>query len=124
MAFPLPYPSGVGLFPEKVRVRRIRVQADFSNEFTLQSQVQLWPTMVYAIDVTLQPLDRADAATMESWLEELNGLEGTFSFDLNPWARGSLPGTRTFRMVLPDDEWDGELAVTFGFAFSAQEVPS
>ena len=56
-------------------------------------------------------------STFESWLDELNGMVGSFSFDLDPWVRGSLPGTRTFKLTAPDDGWDAELAVTFGYNF-------
>ena len=122
MAFPLDYPSGVGLFPAKVKVRRLRAQAAYLNEITLTTKAQLFGNMKYAIDVQLQVLDRTDAATFDSWLEELNGLEGTFRFDLDPHVRGALPGVRTFKLLTPNDEWDSDLACTFGYAFSAQEV--
>lgn len=123
-AFPIDYPSAVGLFPAKVRWRRVRAQAAFENELTLQSQVQIFAAKVYAIDIELQRMDRGDAATLDAWLDSLNGREGTFNFDLDPWVRGALPGIRVFRLASPDDEFDCDLAVDFGCAFSAMEVPA
>jgi hypothetical protein len=122
MPFPIAYPTDVGCWPAKVKVRRERSQANFDNEFTLQTQVQLYAAKRYWIDVVLQPMDRADAATFDTFLNTLNGLEGSFNFDLSPWSRGALPGVRIFRMATPNDEWDAEYSTEFGYAFSAYEL--
>lgn len=121
-SYPLTYPSGVAFYPARVHVRRQRAQAVFENDLTLQTQVQSFAAQRYAIDVELQRMGRADAATFETWLADLEGMVGTFSFDLDPWVRGTAPGTKTFRLSVADDEWDSDLAITFGFAFSAYEV--
>ena len=123
-SYPLTYPTGIGCYPAKVRPRRERAQAVFDNDFNLKSQVQDFGVKRYLIDVELQPMDRSDAATFESWLESLNGMVGTFNFDLNPWVRGSTPGTKVFRLSSPHDSWDADLAIVFGFNFSAFEVLS
>lgn len=120
-SFPLTWPAGVAFFPEKVKVRRQRAQAAFENEFTLQRQVQDWGNKRWAIEVSMQPMIRDDAATFQSWLDSLNGLEGTFNFDLDPWVRGTAPGVKVFKLTVPDDEFDADLSVEFGFSFSAME---
>lgn len=123
-AYPLTYPAAVAFWPARVRVRRQRAQAIFDNEFTLEAQVQAFAAKRYAIEVELQRMDRTDAATFEIWLADLDGMVGTFNFDLSPWVRGSAPGTKVFKLSTPDDQWDADLAVDFGYAFSAFEVLS
>lgn len=118
-SYPLTFPT---LTPHRVRARRERAQGLVPNEFSLQDQVQLFPAQRWMISVEMQPMSRPQAAIFDTWLGELDGLTGTFSFNLDPWVPGRLPGAKTFRLLSPDDEFDSVLATNFGFNFSAFEV--
>lgn len=114
MAYPLAFPN---VPPDKVKASLRRVQASVQSPFTLQQQVFDWNARRWEITVTMQKMDTEDAAVFGAWLHDLNGIVGTFTFNLTPWVPGvnPAPGTRTFRMVAPTQPWDSEKTGSVGF---------
>ncbi len=121
-SYPLTFPTNV--FPAKVKVRRPFANTRFDNPLQLSSQVQQRNAKRYEIDITLQPMLAAEAGAWTQFLEDLAGGVGTFNFNLTPHIPGlsPAPGVRVFRLADNKHEFDSELSVTFGFAFSAIEV--
>lgn len=102
--------------------RKLRSQAISRSPISFKQQVYDHGGRAWAIDVDMQPMSQADAAVFGAFLDSLDGMVGTFSFNLDHWVLGTAPGTKTFRLTTPDVGWDSEMAVRFGFRFSAEEV--
>lgn len=120
--YPLTFPSGV--YIDEVKVRRVHAQVRFDNPVTLEDQVQHRGPRRFEIDVTLQPMSRADAHNTQfaQFIDDLTAGFGTFTFNLDPWCVGMspLPGTRTFRLATNDPGWSAKVA-EMGFSFTAIE---
>jgi hypothetical protein len=111
------------LYPDSVKVARRRVQARAESPFSLTNQIFDWNASRYEISIIMPQLSQADAATYGAWLESLNGMVGTFTFNLDPWIAGTTPGTRTFRLVSPVTNYDADRAYIWrGFQLDAIEV--
>jgi len=111
------------LYPLNVKTVYRRVQARAESPFSLTTQIYDWGAARWEISITLPTLDRAQADTFGAWLTSLNGMVGTFTFDLNPWVSGTAPGTRTFRLAAPLAHWQADYRAAFeGFQIDAIEV--
>jgi hypothetical protein len=122
MPYPLAFPTSV--HPERVFVRPRWSNAAFDNPITLQPQVQRMQGQRFDIEITMQQMPAADAALFAPFIYGLQGIYGTFTFDLTPWCPGlsPAPGERVFRLATNDHGWDSELAQRWNFTFSAWEV--
>lgn len=120
--YPLAFPTGAGLYPDAVKAMHRRVQATVESPFTLQRQVYDWGVSRWEISVTMQRMGATEAATFGTWLNDLGGIAGTFTFDLSPWVPGVSPGVRTFRLREPINTWDSDFSVEWGFQFDAIEA--
>lgn len=118
--YPLPFPA---IHPASVKVTRRRVQSVAQSPFTLQRQVFDWGAARWDITIIMQRMTVEEAAVFGRFIDELNGMVGTFDFNLDPWCPGleTPPGTRTFRLSDPNVVWDSELAVKWGFQIEAVE---
>ncbi|EIP96878.1 hypothetical protein OpiT1DRAFT_01305 [Opitutaceae bacterium TAV1] len=121
VVYPLPFPA---IPPGKVKASLRRVQSSAQSPFTLQQQVFDWNASRWEISVTMQKMGVEDAALFGRFIHGLNGIVGTFTFNLTPWTRGvsPAPGVRTFRLSAPTQPWDSDLGVTWDFQFDAVEV--
>lgn len=110
-------------WPERVHVRPDYATAQFDNPLTKTVEVQTLGPWRWAIDVHMQPMRREEAAVFAPFILALEGGGEVFGFDLTPWCPGVSPppGTHYFRLAAPDTGWDAEMAVLYGFAFSALE---
>lgn len=120
-SYPLAFPS---LLPARVVARLARAQARSQSPFSYAQQVYDHGGRAWLIDVEMQPMDSTDAATVGLFLHDLDGLTGTFTFDLTPWTPGASPavGSKTFRLVSTDPPWDSSFGNVFTFRLTAQEV--
>jgi hypothetical protein len=121
VSYPLAFPAGI--WPKQVKAQLRRVQSVVQSPFTLKRQVYDWGAARWEITVTMQTMDAADAAVFGQFLNALDGVAGTFTFDLNPWCPGvnPAPGGRTFALKSPDISFDATLATTWEFQFDAVE---
>ena len=111
------------LYPDSVKAVRRRVQARAESPFSLAAQIYDWNAARWEISIIMPQLTQADANTFGAWLESLNGMVGTFTFDLNPWVAGSTPGTLTFRLTAPLSNYDADRAYIWrGFQIDAIQV--
>jgi hypothetical protein len=111
------------LYPVNVKALHRRVQSRAESPFSYATQVYDWNADRWEISIVMPQLSRADADIFGAWLESLNGMVGTFTFDLNPWVSGTTPGTRTFRLSAPVAAWDGNFMDVFdGFQIDAIEA--
>lgn len=120
--YPLAFPAA--LHPLAVKVARRRVQAVATSPFTLQQQVFDWGAKRWEITITMQRMGSTEAAVFGQFLEDLNGLVGTFTFNLDPWVPGlaPAPGTKTFRLASPLNLWDSDFSVEWEFEIEAIEA--
>jgi hypothetical protein len=118
--YPLAFPS---IHPASVKATRRRVQSVAQSPFTLQRQVFDWGATRWDVTIIMQRMTKDEAQTFGAFLDDLNGMVGTFTLDLDPWCPGLTvpPGVRTFRLSSPDVVWDSELAVKWGFQIEAVE---
>ena len=118
--YPLTFPA---IHPDKVVPTRRRVQSAAESPFTLQRQIYDWGASAWKISITMQPMGREDAQVFGEFLDQLNGMVGTFTFDLDPWCPGltNAPGVRTFRLSDPNVTWDSDKAAKWGFQLEAVE---
>ena len=115
----------VTLYPDQVKARRRRAQAVAWSPFSLSTQVFDWGAARWEISIVMPDMIAEDAAIFGAWIEGLNGMVGTFTFDLSPWVPGldPAPGVRTFRLAAPVNLWEGDRALIWaGFQFEAIEV--
>ena len=98
------------LYPDKVNAVRRRAQAVATSPFSLSSQVQDWGGRRWEITIVMPRMTAGDASIFSAWLESLDGMVGTFTFDLTPWVPGLVPapGLRTFRLAAPRNQWESD----------------
>ena len=118
--YPLIFPQ---IHPASVKATRRRVQAIAQSPFTLQQQVFNWNSARWDVTIIMQMMTVEDAAIFGRFMDDLNGMVGTFTFDLDPWCPGleTPPGARTFRLASPNSVWDSEKAVKWGFQIEGIE---
>jgi hypothetical protein len=111
--------------PARAEVLRIRAQAATQSPFTLQRQVQVHAGKAWKIILEYPPIKEASVTTWHQFFEDMNGMAGTFTFDLNTYVKSTpAPGTKTFAFITPDDGWSIERARLYGFKIEALEVVS
>ena len=113
------------LYPDKVTAVRRRAQAVATSPFSLSTQVQDWGGRRWEISILMPRMTQADASIWGAWLESLDGMVGTFTFDLTPWVPGltPAPGVRTFRLAAPLNQWEADrVAIWDEFQIDAVEV--
>jgi hypothetical protein len=95
-----------------------------SSAMAGKRQVHDWNASAWELSITMQRMDAEDAAVFGAWLESLNGIAGTFTFDLTPWCPGvtPAPGSRTFALAEPVASWEVEKRVIWTFQIDAMEV--
>ena len=73
------------------------------------------------LEITIQKCDAAEAAIWTQFFEDLDGVVGTFNFQMNPHCPGldPAPGLVRFRSADAELGWDAELATLFDFSFRA-----
>jgi hypothetical protein len=120
-SYPLTFPTNI--HPDNVRVNRRRAAAISTSPTTYKQQIYQHPGKRWEIDVTLQPMHKTEAALWTQFFYDLDGVVGTFNFNLNPHCPGLLPapGVVVFRSAEPSNGWDSKLATTFSFSFRAVE---
>lgn len=93
ITYPLSLPSHTGL--KSVNLRAVTQTAMSMSPFTYKQQIHNHSGQRWEIDVTLPPMQRADAEQWLAWLLSLNGMEGTFLMGdpLGSTARGTLGGS-------------------------------
>lgn len=96
MATPIEFPN---VWPDAVEVQLLAAQAQHTDPYGYQSQIYDHGGRAFRIVVKMQEMDRVDAALMCEWLAALDGLNGTFNFDLDPWyLTDPLPGVHVFQL--------------------------
>jgi hypothetical protein len=115
-----PFPA---VTPASVDISRIRAQTASLSPSSFVSQVQDRGGAAWRITVRFEKLDREAAALVCAFIATLDGMAGTFDFDLDPWAPGvsPAPGVREFRLGSADVGWTSRGCVEFSCQFSAQE---
>lgn len=119
MAYPLTFPSYP--FPKRVRVRKQYAQAMTQSPTTFTQQIYKHPGKRFVIEVTIQKCTSSEAEIWTAFFDGLEGMEGTFALNLNPYCPGMspAPGTLNFRLNEPEIGWDTEFATLFDFTFTA-----
>lgn len=117
-SYPLTFPS---IHPGKVKATNRFVQSSATSPFTLKKQIYDWGASQWIATITMQPMDAEDATTFGAFLNDLNGIVGTFNFDLDPWVKGASPGVVTFRLARPLHNWDSDKAVVWDFQIDVEE---
>lgn len=111
------------LYPDTVKATQRRSQARAESPFNLSTQVYDWGAARWEISIILPKLNQTEAAVFGAWLQSLNGMAGTFTFNLNPWVAGSTPGERTFRLAAPLAAYEADrVGIWSGFQIDAVEV--
>lgn len=120
MPFPLTFPD---LWPARVDTTRLAAQSLAQSPFTLQQQVYDFGGRAWKLNFRMQRMVAEDAAVMLAFLAELDGIVGSFTFDLDPWCPGiaPAPGEVTFRLTGPPSI-TSDFGVTWDIAFEAIEV--
>lgn len=116
--YPLTFPS---IHPGKVQMSKRFVQAKAVSPFTLEAQIYDWQASQWFGTIIMQPMDADQAAIFGAFLNDLNGMVGTFEFNLTPWCKGADPGTKTFRLASPVHPWDSTKGVIFDFQLDVEE---
>jgi len=119
--YPLTFPTNVA--PEDVRVTRRYAQSVHTSPSTYTQQIYQRVGKRWEIEVTLQPMAAAEAASWTQFFYDLEGQVGTFAFNLTPHCPGlsPAPGAVNFRLAEPNIGWTSRLATEFGFTFRAVE---
>lgn len=95
ISFPLTFPTHMGI--RSISLRAINAVAYERSPFTFAGQAQASAGQMWAADVTLPPMNRADAEQWVAWLTSLRGQFGTFIMGdpVAAIARGTARGTDT-----------------------------
>jgi hypothetical protein len=114
------------VWPESVDVIPVRAQVATISPSSFHTQVQDRGGEQYRITINMGDMNRDEATLMCAFIHALNGMSGTFDFDLDPWCPGvsPAPGTREFRLASPDIGWGSRGSVVFTLQFAAMEVVS
>lgn len=117
-SYPLTFPT---LLPESVDVVSLAAQSASRSPTSFDPQIYDWLGRAFKIVVTIQMADATDAAIWGAFFRDLDGLTGTFAFDLDPWCPGwsPAPGTRIFRLISPDQSWRSRFRRDWNFTFEA-----
>ena len=120
-AFPLTIPTG-GI--RTCRVSRQSVVGVNQSPFTLQEQVYAHPGRRWMITLNIKPLNATQAAAWVQFFYDINGREGTFNFNLNPYcpSLSPAPGTKVFRLTDNNQGWDISVEKLYSFTVSASEA--
>jgi hypothetical protein len=111
--------------PRRARVERISAVAVTQSPFTLQQQVHAHAGKAWWMRLEFPPIKEASVAAWHQFFYDINGQEGTFTYDLNRYVKSTpAPGTKTFRLTSNQQGWDVELARLYGFVVEAIEVVS
>lgn len=110
------------LKPSSVRsIRRTSTRMAMSP-FNFTQQVYDFTGRLRVIEFQYPPMSESDAETMEYFLEDCDGVAGTFLVDLDDYFPDSQPGSTSMRLASSDFEFDISTAMTYGFAFTAIEA--
>lgn len=92
ITYPLTAPSSV---PAQIRMNPMAVIGLSESPFTLEQEVYEHQGQVWRMEVSLPPMERAEAEEWISFLLSLNGRQGTFLMGdpVGATPRGSAPGT-------------------------------
>lgn len=95
ISYPLSLPTHTGI--RSINLRAINAVAYERSPFTFAGQAQASAGQMWAADVTLPPMKRADAEQWVAWLTSLRGQFGTFIMGdpISAIARGTARGTDT-----------------------------
>lgn len=95
ISYPLNLPTHTGI--RSISLRAINAVAYERSPFTFAGQAQASAGQMWAADVTLPPMKRADAEQWIAWLTSLRGQFGTFIMGdpISAIARGTARGTDT-----------------------------
>jgi len=94
ISFPLTFPTAVT--PSRIVVRAVSVVGISESPFTLEQQGYVHQGQRLEADISLPPMQRANAETFIAFLLALNGREGTFTMSpdpANPSPRGTWDGS-------------------------------
>jgi len=93
ITYPIAFPTVRGVM--SLNWRAMRVDALSQSGFTLAQQVVRHAGQRWEADVTMPPLERAEAAQFDGFLLKLDGRKGTFTFTPPDAAlpRGAIGGT-------------------------------
>lgn len=118
-AYPLTFPTYP--VPLKVRVRRRTAAAVAESPTTFKQQIYQHPGARWEIDVTIQKCTAEEAQVWTQFFYDLQGVVGTFNFNLTPYCPGltPAPGSTRFRLSEAETGWDSELACLYDFSFRA-----
>lgn len=113
--------------PRRADCRRVYAQGRARSPFTLQAQTQDWGGNAWKIVLEYPPIKEANVAAWHQFFEDMNGLQGTFTFNLDTYVKSTpAPGTKTFQFLDGANEqgWTVERARMYGIVIEAIEVPS
>lgn len=122
MPFPLSLPSSPA--PREVTIWRESVVAVTTSPFSLGEQVYVHPGKRWKLHITFPPMVEADAAAWYQFFFDMNGREGTFSFNLNTYLPNlnPAPGTKNFRFDQNVQQITIDVVKHYGFEIDASEV--
>lgn len=109
--------------PSSVRAIRRTSSRLAMSPFNFTQQVHDFKGRLRVVEFQYPPLSQADATTMEAFLEDCEGVTGTFTVDLDDYFPNSQPGSAvSMRLANPEFEYDITTAMTYGFSFVAMEA--
>ena len=109
--------------PSSVRAIRRTSSRLAMSPFNFTQQVHDFKGRLRVVEFQYPPLSQADAATMEQFLEDCEGVTDTFTVDLDDYFPDSQPGSAvSMRLANPEFEYDITTAMTYGFSFVAMEA--
>ena len=120
-SYPLSFPTEPALYPLRVAVTQQHAQTKAKSPFTKSTQIYDWGGKQWVGSITMQKLDREMATIFGAFIDELDGMNGTFTLDLDPWTVGKTPGAVTFRLARPATDWSADLAVEWNFQIDIEE---
>lgn len=91
ISYPLSFPTHTGV--RGLSLRAANAVSNSRSPYTFQGQVLHWGGEMWAADVTLPPMKRADAEQWISWLTSLRGQYGRFM--LGDTSADTIRGTAT-----------------------------
>jgi hypothetical protein len=113
--------------PRRADCRRVYAQARARSPFTFQRQTQVYSGKLWKIVLEFPPIKESAVAAWHQFFEDMNGLQGTFTFDLNTYVKSTpAPGTVTFEFPdgATEQGWSIERARLYGIVIEAIQVPS
>src|SRR5688572_25743578 len=113
------------LWPASVEIERLAAQRVGRDPFAFGQEQGDDAGRAFRIVIRMQPMVARDAAVMLAFLDGLDGMNGTFNFNLSPWWRGAAPapGIREFRLLPGQGGWDSDLRVLWHVGIEAMEEP-